>query len=272
MFPSTPDLRLSSREFRLPRRGHRVEECQDACRADLEHGRFAIADGATESGQAGAWARLLVEDFVGRQGAVNWIDWLPPLQSRWLNEAVHHLGPEPRLWYVDAQLEQGAFSTFLGLVIEPSGWYAQAVGDSCLFQVRGDELIERYPLRRSADFGSTPWLIGSRTSPAGIAQREGRPHRGNWEAGDQFWLMTDALAEWFLRAWEDPRSTGVSPVSATGGTPVLRNGGEGSKTPPWQILEEVIERGEAAFGDWVEQQRGNGNLRNDDVTMVRVAL
>jgi hypothetical protein len=244
----SPSLQLASRVFRLPKRGHRFEDCEDAVGADAERGRFAVADGATESGQSGAWARMLVHAFLqGNNGPLNWVDWLPPLQSRWLGEVETRLGPEPRLWFVDAQLEQGAFSTFLGLVIEPSGWYAQAVGDSCLFQVRGEDLIERYPVLQSADFGFTPWLVGSRTSAAGVPQHEGKTYRGLWKPGDSFWLMTDALAEWFLRQVE-------------------------RRVAPWQVLQPLLDQGHDAVAAWVQLQRDSGQLRNDDVALVRVSL
>ena len=57
--------------------------------ADPARGRFAIADGATESSFAGEWARLLVEGFVQTPHAgcwPNWSNWLPTAQQLWLAE------------------------------------------------------------------------------------------------------------------------------------------------------------------------------------------
>jgi Protein phosphatase 2C len=248
MFPSTSGLHPTCREFRLPKNGHRIDECEDAVGSDLNSCRFAVADGATESGGSGAWARLLVDSFVFFSvGPVLWSDWLPPLQRLWLVETDHHFGPAPRHWYLDAQLEQGAYSTFLGLVLEPDGWYAQAVGDSCLFQVRSGSLIERLPVQRSTDFGSTPWLVGSRSSSSGVPEREGWLRRGTWEAGDEFFLMTDALSEWFLAQ------------------------AEGSAAP-WQVLRALIEEGENALAAWVGRQREARQLRNDDVALIHIIL
>src|SRR5262245_6886802 len=103
-------------EFRtlwLPKRGNAVDEYEDASAGDPARGRFAIADGATESAFAGIWARLLVEGFVrddvphlGR-----WTHWLPPLQERLLTE----VGGQEMPWYAESKLEEGAFATFLGL-------------------------------------------------------------------------------------------------------------------------------------------------------------
>ena len=50
--------------FWLPSRDNEPGEYQDAFAADPGAGRFAVADGASESGFADLWARLLVDDFV----------------------------------------------------------------------------------------------------------------------------------------------------------------------------------------------------------------
>jgi hypothetical protein len=242
-----PDLALSCRQFRLSRRGHRAEECQDACACAPERGRFAVADGAAESAHAGLWARLLVEEFVrrpDRQPA--WEAWLPPLQARWESEVGTPAGGVPLPWYLDHQHRQGAFATFLGVVVEGGCWRAFAVGDSCLFQVRDDDLVVRFPLTRAADFGNCPWLVGSRTSPTEVPGKGGARAEGGWKGGDQLWLMTDALAQWFLRE------------------------AEGGK--PWRELGRLLGEPDDSFVTWVEGLRSAGRLRNDDVTLVGVSL
>src|SRR5438128_1173835 len=89
-----PGLAIGFREFCLQRRGHRVEECEDACAGAPERGRFAVADGATESFLGGLWARLLVEDFVHSDDVhPDWLTWLPPLQARWAEQASRS-GPD----------------------------------------------------------------------------------------------------------------------------------------------------------------------------------
>ncbi len=183
-----PGLALSCRQFRLPRLGHRPDECQDASAADPERGRFAVADGATESVYAGEWARLLVDAFVGGDAAPFWPTWLPPLQARWEEVIRPPADAPPRPWYMEEALTRGgAFATFLGLVLEPSPdgpapwrWQAHAVGDSCLFLVRRGELVLSFPLARSAEFGTTPRLVGSRRPPLPDDRRPGPvvPARG----------------------------------------------------------------------------------------------
>jgi hypothetical protein len=247
---SDPSLALGCLDLRLPRRGHTLEECEDACACAPERGRFAIADGAAESSFAAQWARVLVEDFVqasDREPA--WASWLPPLQQRWADLIGEQPFPAVMPWYLEARWRQGAFATFLGVVIEDQGWHALAVGDSCLFQVREDALLAAFPMTRAEDFGNTPWLIGSRSNGADSPRLQSLHQQGDWRPGDRLWLTTDALGQWFLRQSE-----------------------AGEK--PWQVFERLRTEPvpEEAFALWVEEQRHARGLRNDDVTLVAVWL
>ncbi len=57
-------LQAQWRVFALPKRGHRLEEYEDAYAGNPDGGRFAVADGAAESSFANVWAQLLVSGFV----------------------------------------------------------------------------------------------------------------------------------------------------------------------------------------------------------------
>jgi hypothetical protein len=253
-------IALGYRAFRLPRHGHGLEECQDALAADVQRGRFAIADGAAESPYASLWARLLVEEFVRQSERLpSWASWLPSLQQRWIikvSGTVAETVPDTFLngvpWYLQAGLNQGAFTTFLGLVIEENKWCAMAVGDSCLFQVRREELIRAFPVTRAVDFSNAPWLIGSRTSPSEVPHKNGLQQLGDCQSGDRLLLMTDALAQWFLTQAE--------------------SGGK-----PWQALGPLAHAADdasaqQAFATWIEELRHTRRLRNDDVTLPAVSV
>jgi hypothetical protein len=249
---SLPGLAVRYRAFRLPRQGYAPDECQDACAGAPEAGRFAIADGAAESPHAALWARLLVEDFVLRsERQPAWSSWLPSLQDRWVAAVERSADTPPVPWFLEPGLSQGAFATFLGLVIEDTTWHALAVGDSCLFQVRDGSVRRAFPIVRAAEFSNAPWLVGSRTSPNGVPRANGHQHQGDWKPADRFWLMTDALAQWFLVQVE-----------------------AGNK--PWLALEPLLRSPAAdaneAFAAWIKNLRGSRELRNDDVTLMAVSL
>jgi hypothetical protein len=149
-------------------------------------------------------------------------------------------------WYAEDKFEQGAFATFLGLSVGESAWRAVAVGDSCLFQVRGGALVRAFPLEDAADFGNQPRLVGSRATPAAVEQQQVLAE-GDCRSGDLFLLMTDALAEWFLRRAE-----------------------AGGK--PWEAVERLLDEADNDFTAWIESLREGEALRNDDVTLVAVQL
>jgi hypothetical protein len=233
------------RAWRLPKRDHTAEECEDAWAADPAAGRFAVADGASESAFAGLWARLLVGGFVAAKRPRDLAGWLGEARRQW-SAAV--MGLELP-WYAEMKRAEGSFATLLGLIVRPPGtdgvarWRAVAVGDSCLVRLRQDGGVRAYPLRTSSEFDNQPGLIRSRGEmPIGM-----RYATGSLWPGDCLFLMTDALAQWFLRACED--------------------GGR-----PWEAIAAPLGAGnaEAAFAEWVGGQRSAGALRDDDVTLLSV--
>jgi hypothetical protein len=234
------------RPFRVPRGGHSTEECEDAFAIDIFTGRFAVADGATESAQSGLWAKLLVEAFVKEEIAPGWPDWIIPLQRLWAENAQMP-DPESMPWFLEGRYRDGAFATFLGLALDDFRWRALAIGDSCLFQVRDDELLVAFPLTQASDFDNTPWLVGSRLPTDDIPARQARRLEGEWRPGDRLYLMTDALSHWFLSSLE-------------------------SGNKPWLELDFLGGKNEQVFADWVAQLRSERVLKNDDTTLVVVCL
>ena len=271
-------MRVRARAFWAPKVGNSAEEYEDAfwweygriaIRPDA-HGpdghctfRCAVADGATEASFSGLWADLLARGFCkGRLDPGALPADLPRLQRVWRRL----VGARPLPWYAEEKVRSGAFAAVAGLTLLPGGgkdfgdgageananvaggrWEGLALGDSCLFQVRGEE-VGAFPLARSADFTNRPALLSSNPlANAGLADRLACA-TGEWVAGDRFYLMTDELACWFLQAVE----AGESPWIALGG---LASPG-----------------GSAPFSGWLGELRAAGQLRNDDVTLVMVEL
>jgi len=236
-------LNLKWHAFSAAKAGNAPEEYEDAVSGDPALGRFAVADGATESSFAAAWARLLVEGFVAAEGRP-WrsLDWIAPLRQRWAGQVDALVLP----WFAEAKREEGAFATLLGVVFRPprapapGTWRALAVGDCCLFRTRRSRLLTAFPLSASADFCNRPRLLGSRSAAASKPEQAA----GRWRSGDRFLLMSDALAQWFLERTEKK-------ADPLGEVATLLSGPSPS----------------AAFPGWVGERRSQG-MRNDDVTLV----
>ncbi len=236
--------------FWLPRSGNAPEEYEDASAADAAAGRFALADGASDTSFADLWARLLVEQFVAQAplDLADWTDALPALQQRW-RTAVDGLTMP---YYAKAKFDRGAFATFLGVVLGEVAeggveWRAVAVGDTCLFHSRGNQLLRAFPLDESGKFNDRPPLVGSRASPKHDREKLSVYAHGQARIGDRLWLVTDALARWCLAEFE--------------------GGGD-----PWGQFESLRAAANPGgqFAAWLQRLRDARKLQDDDATLLAV--
>jgi hypothetical protein len=234
-----------------PKPGASADQCEDAFAYSDTRLLAAVCDGASNAFESRLWARLLAQGFVadsplglGDDGLLSWVD---SIASRW-SEAI----PWQALSvFQEAKAREGSASTLVGLELTPSPrqsstgtWRCLALGDSCLFRVSGGQLAEKLPVSRSADFSlSTPLLYTERYSNRQNIS-EAVQWQGTWQQGDCFFLLTDAIAQWFLR--EDER--GAS---------------------PWTTLMSLDDAGFPAF---IKQERAKHQMRQDDVTAFMVGL
>lgn len=213
----------------------------------------AVADGATESLFSGYWARLLAGAFARGEvpDAAGLLAVLPALQGQW----HAHVGAKPLPWYAEEKLREGAFATLLGVRLlapptaeGPGTWEALAVGDSCLFHLREERLVHSFPLEQSAAFGSSPFLLSTHAWQNARVGPQVRVASGDVRDGDTLFLMTDALACWFLAEHEQGHA-------------------------PWTALPGAFSgEGRAAFEALVGRLRAEKAMRNDDVTLLQLSV
>jgi hypothetical protein len=251
--------------FYVPKQGNDEREWEDGAAGfcgDPSAGRnprFAVADGATQAFGSARWAEQLVTGFVGldqpgahaeppalRRDAVH--GWLELMQARW------HQDPRPA-GATDLEMLKlsrvGSFATLLGC--ELSGldgpqprWDAVALGDTVLFHVRDHNVITQFPRIAVGEFRFNP--DGVSTKPDGLPAMVDRlaDHSGRLAAGDRLYLATDALAEWMVVTHQrDPRSL-------------------------WNTLATLDHP--ATFRKLVADRRWADEMKNDDVTLMRVHL
>lgn len=238
--------------FAVPKRGNSADEYEDAFAGNPQVGRFAIADGASESSFASNWAKLLVEGFThpaSQPAAAK--NWLEPLRQRWSKEVDQLELP----WYAEQKRELGASATFLGLILKHSAktaagiWLAFGVGDCCFFHLHNEQIVKAFPMTRSQDFGNQPALLNSRLASTSSTRTVQKQDRGKWAAGDRLLLMTDALAQCFLHRYEEGRK-------------------------PWKSIERLLAHSTPAkaFSSWIDKLREQSGMRNDDVTLTIIDL
>lgn len=239
-----------AQSFWAAKAGNSPEEYEDAFALGIEAGRFAVADGATESLFAKGWAQLLTNGFAidsihlarirRRENKQTYLsEWLVPLQKAWHEGIDWNTLP----WFAEEKARNGAFATFLSLELSDSlrRWQAIAVGDSALFLVRDDRLKTAFPLSHADKFGSTAALLCSNQARNHTVWKQIRVKRGDWRSGDLFLLCTDALAQWFLIEWA-----------------------AGAK--PWSVLRDLNTQEE--FEKLALQLRSGKSVRNDDMTVL----
>jgi hypothetical protein len=216
--------------------------------------RCAVADGATESAFSRLWARQLVSEFAGGRLTAPDLAELPLLGQRWARAVAHAVArDEGSAWFLEPKAADGAFAALIGLDLQSSaqrddaGTYrAVALGDSCFVHVRGDGVRRAFPLGDSTAFSARPLLLPSRPVAADGFAGAIAHDAGTWQSGDAFYVMSDALACWFLAATE-----------------------RGDR--PWRTIDRFAQADRAGFRSWVKALR-SATLKNDDVTLLRIVV
>src|SRR5438105_2336031 len=158
-------MHLFAEALWMPKAGNTALEYEDAywpkhpIRGD-SRSTFAVADGATETSFSGIWAKQLVRAYcAGTFNNLSDSDWLSKRQRKWWSIVRN----KPLAWYAEEKLESGTFAALVGLTLnwqsaesENGTWHAEAIGDSCLFQLRGNHILTTFPLQTSQDFTNSP--------------------------------------------------------------------------------------------------------------------
>lgn len=245
------DWHLSVAHFLLPKADLLPSECEDAMALSHRQGRFCVADGATEAYDSQRWARLLTRCWAAsnrlltREEFEPWLSILGShLEQRWSRKTLP--------WYAEEKARGGAFAALVGIAFIPSEdrlvWQAVALGDSCLLQVQDGAIVNALPISEASAFGYHPTLI-----PSNLQRQRGIGEQFTIASGitvrdDTFLLLTDAIAAWYLRmSSEDPSR--VDELT--------------------QLLNADDVEG---FERFVERERADKSLRNDDVAVMRITI
>jgi hypothetical protein len=106
-------------------------------------------------------------------------------------------------------------------------------------------MIDAFPEIDSTGFGNSPDLIASNPAYNKELLNKVRVKSGEFLYGDIFYLMTDAVANWFIAQLE-----------------------EGKR--PWRTLDEYLNYDREGLTMYLTSLRNEGRLKNDDVTIARV--
>ena len=257
-------LNIQWKAYSVTKLGNSPEENEDAFYPEIEQLNIAaqatfvcaVADGATQTSFSRTWARLLVAAVAQKFLPKRLAEFTAAAQAQWRG----HISARSLPWHAEEKVREGAFATLLWLSLQNAAgarpaktvgtWQALAIGDSCLFQIRKKKLQTYFPPLAAADFKNNPLLLSSNpTRNIGFwSGVQDLCAAGDWAAGDDFFLMTDALAAWFVR--EQEKSTLDSLLIG------LRAG------------LSTAER----FASWVQELRACTQIKNDDTTLVWIHI
>lgn len=240
---------FEQRTFWLPKDVQDPNGYEDAFDVDAARGVAAICDGASSTLFSGRWAGILANAVVSEPPDVRNAEqvdaWLKKCRDTW----AASIDESALAWHQKPKLLEGAATTLLWVELATSGtadgvarpflMRCYAVGDCCLFHVRGNHVLQTFPLQDSARFDSHPPIVRSVVKRSETVAFEALESQCNPD--DFLALCTDAIGAWIMRQVEASVPLDWEAL--------------------WQTTAEDWQR-------WVIGLRQAGQIRYDDSTLV----
>lgn len=207
----------------------------------------AVSDGATNSYNSKAWAKLIVNRFIRN----------PKVNTEWVNSIIdkfNSLNNNANMsWSQLAAFEKGSFASLLGVEhhFEDKTVNVLAIGDSFAILLDGTKFIDSFPYSSSEEFNQRPELLSTISDHNKFIDSDTfhSTHSKSWSISNYsrplLLCMTDALGQWAMSKLED-------------------------NSPEWEQLcnIESLEQ----LQKLVTQERLSKKMKLDDVTFVLIDL
>ena len=241
------------RAFWLPKDVQDADAYEDAFDVDGARGMAAVCDGVASSIFSGRWAQILAKAVVAEPPNVNDRDsvqaWLKRTRDKWSQS----IDESALAWHQKPKMLDGAGTTLLWVQVaanaapdglpRPYRVWSFSIGDCCLFHVRGNEVLQTFPIQESSRFEDDPLAIRSVYKKSDVVTFEAIETQCN--PGDLLVLCTDAVAAWTMRQLES-------------GT-----------TLDWQSYWNMTNE---QWCQWLVQLRQDNQIRYDDSTAVLLRI
>jgi hypothetical protein len=202
-------MKISIKGYITSKESELFLDCADRYAINETHHKFAISDGVSKSFFPKFWAEILVDNFV-KSKEIDDNTFVQKCQEQWLSKVTEIVKKPNAKWFTTNAFnnKRPGLATFVGLRFFPKGkelrWKANALGDSFLFFVpKNTKDFEKDYIKLSSKtdliFDNYPDYLSS------IGENhkgEKQPLEGSLVDGT-FYLMTDALAEWFINEKEN---------------------------------------------------------------------
>lgn len=242
-------MQISIKGYITSKESELFYDCADRYAYDKSQNKFAISDGVSKSFFPKIWADVLVNNWV-KSKEFDETQFIIDCQKEWLEQVTEIVDKPEAKWFTKNAFNrrESGLATFVGLRFYKKKkewfWKADALGDSFLFFVP----------KNAKKFSKDCIILSSKKEPIifdnfpDYLSSLGNNHKGEKQikenplASGTFYLMTDALAEWFLNGKEDAIS----------------------KVNVWQNQKD--------FERFVDEERLNGKLENDDSAILTIRI
>jgi len=256
-------MKLNISFYSTSKLGNKPSENEDAffpkmCKFEGESFSIALADGATEGLFSSIWADILVKLYVSKNELIKtpqtYIQRAKENFQEWKLEYIktRETAEKPLYWFEEHGLSRGVYSTIVGATFYDKGseighWEASAVGDSCVVQLRNDEILNKFPIDHSNAFNNQPWLLTTNDISTDELSSHIKTISSDWISGDTFIFMSDAIAHWCYSEIEKD----INP-----------------------LLEIInfLENDNDDFEEFLCRTRKNKIIKNDDITVIIIEL
>ncbi|TDY11947.1 hypothetical protein [Meridianimaribacter flavus] len=242
-------MQISIKGYIASKESELFYDCADRYAYNKSQNKFAISDGVSKSFFPKIWADVLVKKWVDSK-EFDEAQFILDCQQDWLNQVTEVVNKPDAKWFTKNAFnrKESGLATFVGLRFfkKKTDWFwkANALGDSFLFFVPN----------KFKDFSKECIVLSSKQEPIvfdnfpDYLNSLGKNHKGEKQLKENplitgsFYLMTDALAEWFLNEKEDALN----------------------KISLWQNQKD--------FERFVNEERHNEKLGNDDSAILIISI
>ncbi len=282
-----------------PKEGNTEKEYEDSFYPNKnqilkgDYFKFAIADGATEDSFSKLWANKLVKFFCESKitdSTTQLVSFYQQkeflqLQAEWRNEVINIINNTDDIlpWYILPKIELGANSTILYLHIKNLDenkfqWESLAIGDSCLVQIRNNQILSIFPALKSFHFNNSPILIS--TNDNSHLDKHIQITNGNCQKGDYFYLMTDSIAQWFIKEIENNRKPYITLQKLFKNIKIEKIAPETPLNSIFKFsilgINKIINLFEKShnndFLSFLQNIRQEKKIKNDDITIMQIYI
>jgi hypothetical protein len=240
-------MKVSIKGFITSKSAEQYIDCADNYAVNKSRHKFSISDGVSKSFFPKIWSDILVCQFIETTN-FDEKELIKLCQEEWKKRVDEIVSLPETKWFTKAQYNKKdpALATFVGLQFyeKEKKWSASAIGDSFLFFVPKKfndyqkDLVKLSSKTEPIIFDNFPDYL---TSIGDLHNGRIKEKSGKLKDGT-FYLMTDALAEWFLNEGENA----IGKISV------------------WQSQSD--------FEKFIVQAREENQLTNDDSAILCIEL